>query len=309
MSHFTVLVIGDDVEAKLAPYQENNMGDCPQEYLEFNDVTDEEKKYYEEKIVDEEFKKECPTFDIYMNKYCGYEFHKDQKAYWYWHNPNSQWDWYQISWRWGWSFLLKKWVDKSQYPEIDFSWGWSEEEKEKVRKWNYTDQAKVKDIDWDKMKQKEYDRHYKIYNDIVTACWWWIPNPAYTFEECEKMKSVLNEEWKVDYDKVREKYNTQKEIVYYREQTRDIDWASRSPFDYLWFKSVEDFAEKKSNNFFVTYAVITEDWKWHAKWEMGWFGCSSETPDEAQKFNDNYFDTFIKDLDPETLITVVDCHI
>lgn len=42
MSHFTVAVITEkgtekEVDKLLAPYQENNMGDCPQEYLEFNE--------------------------------------------------------------------------------------------------------------------------------------------------------------------------------------------------------------------------------------------------------------------------------
>ena len=47
MSHFTVLVIGDNVEEQLAPYQENNMGDCPEEYMEFNDREQECRKEYE----------------------------------------------------------------------------------------------------------------------------------------------------------------------------------------------------------------------------------------------------------------------
>lgn len=36
MSHFPVAVISEkleDVERLMAPYQENNMGDCPKEYL------------------------------------------------------------------------------------------------------------------------------------------------------------------------------------------------------------------------------------------------------------------------------------
>jgi hypothetical protein len=41
VSHFLVLVVGDDVEGQLAPFQENNNGDCPQEYLAFNDCTEE----------------------------------------------------------------------------------------------------------------------------------------------------------------------------------------------------------------------------------------------------------------------------
>lgn len=60
MSHFTVLLVLEDVltrddhkiqpliEEAMAPFQENNMGDCPREYLEFNDEEDEYRKQYEE---------------------------------------------------------------------------------------------------------------------------------------------------------------------------------------------------------------------------------------------------------------------
>jgi hypothetical protein len=41
VSHFVVIVIGDDFEKQLAPYQENNMCDCPQQYLKFFDVEPE----------------------------------------------------------------------------------------------------------------------------------------------------------------------------------------------------------------------------------------------------------------------------
>lgn len=49
MSHFTVLVVGkipEDVEDQLAPYQENNMGDCPEEFLQFEDKEDYLKEQY-----------------------------------------------------------------------------------------------------------------------------------------------------------------------------------------------------------------------------------------------------------------------
>jgi hypothetical protein len=65
MSHFTVLVKVDkdrlekhdgNLEAAvgelLAPYQENNMGDCPREYMEFNDVEDEYREEFETKTVE-----------------------------------------------------------------------------------------------------------------------------------------------------------------------------------------------------------------------------------------------------------------
>ena len=61
---------------------------------------------------------------------------------------------------------------------------------------------------------------------------------------------------------------------------------------------------------FSTFAVITPDGKWYEKGEMGWFGCSSTTPDEDTVWHDNYYDTFIKPaLENGWWLTVVDCHI
>lgn len=35
--HFPVLVVGENIDGQLAPFQENNMGDCPDQYLEKDD--------------------------------------------------------------------------------------------------------------------------------------------------------------------------------------------------------------------------------------------------------------------------------
>ena len=47
MSHFTVLVVGDNPELQLAPFQENNMGDCPREYMSFHNSEIEYQKDWE----------------------------------------------------------------------------------------------------------------------------------------------------------------------------------------------------------------------------------------------------------------------
>ena len=57
MSHFTVAVFIDGkedleylecrLEKMLAPYQENNMGDCPKEYMEFHSSYKEHRAEYE----------------------------------------------------------------------------------------------------------------------------------------------------------------------------------------------------------------------------------------------------------------------
>lgn len=72
-------------------------------------------------------------------------------------------------------------------------------------------------------------------------------------------------------------------------KVRDVDWESM--------------------NDFITYAVITPDGKWHSKGEMGWFGFSSESKNEAELWKQTYKQNFIDTANPEWTITIVDCHI
>ena len=57
MSHFSVAIIteGKPTEGRiakaLAPYQENNEGDCPKEYVEFYSTTQERKEEYETSTI------------------------------------------------------------------------------------------------------------------------------------------------------------------------------------------------------------------------------------------------------------------
>lgn len=60
---------------------------------------------------------------------------------------------------------------------------------------------------------------------------------------------------------------------------------------------------------FSTFAVVTPDGEWHEKGTMGWFGCSSETPEEARSWEEHYKERFIDTADPDWIITIVDCHI
>ena len=60
---------------------------------------------------------------------------------------------------------------------------------------------------------------------------------------------------------------------------------------------------------FSTFAVITPDGAWHSRGKMGWWGCSSETPEEAREWEDSYQRRFLDSADPEWYVTIVDCHI
>ena len=60
---------------------------------------------------------------------------------------------------------------------------------------------------------------------------------------------------------------------------------------------------------FSTFAVVTPDGAWHEKGRMGWFGCSSETPDEAKDWEEHYKERFLDTADPDWQLDIIDCHI
>ena len=60
---------------------------------------------------------------------------------------------------------------------------------------------------------------------------------------------------------------------------------------------------------FITYAVITPDGVWHSVGDMGWFGISSESYEEARDWENHYRERFIDTADPDWILTIVDCHI
>lgn len=145
MSHFLLGVLTrtgseEEVERLLAPFQENNNGDCPDEYLAFNDTEDENRREYESGgtsyVVtadgqrrlpwDEAFRVPGPigighgthadppgssrlhipyretfaTFENYMADWCGQVRDRRMGKYGYWENPNAKWDWWSIGGRW-----------------------------------------------------------------------------------------------------------------------------------------------------------------------------------------------------------------
>lgn len=223
--HFTTLVIGEDFEEKMAPYQENNMWDCPSQYLEFD--TEISKEEYE-KMSDEEKKETRENYD-----------EKDWN-YWYFYNPNSFWDWYEIGWRWAGFFKLKEDVPKDKYNNPNFSWGWDEESRQEILKtWN-VDQAEVQDIDFEWMKKDEYNKYYNHFSQILER-YWEIPkkqNWNFTKEDIEKWQEIRKKE-------IRNKNNS----IWYLWNLEDYQ-----------FNTAEEYANFHSKNFINVYYILDENW-------------------------------------------------
>lgn len=57
-----------------------------------------------------------------------------------------------------------------------------------------------------------------------------------------------------------------------------------------------------------SYAILTEKDEWIEPGQMGWFGCSSATPEAEGSFHRVYKEV-IENADPEHYVVVIDCHI
>ena len=165
--HFSIIVAGDNYEEQLAPFQENNMDDCPEEYLEF--YVDGESYPTREEAEEAVGKQKC-----------------DEEGYWT--NPNSHWDWYVVGGRYQRKFLPKDGVEYDvgsasvfEDPDPRFA--------AKIRKG---------DIDFDRMKKEWTDRLIKTWNrlmeilgDISTN---WAPSTAYDFHDEKERKKYWEQD-------------------------------------------------------------------------------------------------------------------
>ncbi len=64
----------------------------------------------------------------------------------------------------------------------------------------------------------------------------------------------------------------------------------------------------KNQASFTTYALVTPDGEWHEKGQMGWFGMSSDTGEDEDKWVEGFAD-LIKSCDENYYAVMVDCHI
>ena len=295
MSHFSVLVIGDDVEAALAPFQENNMGDCPKAYLAFNDIEDEHRQEYETESVemvrlpngelvlpwDERFrvpgtigtgggthkappelarvqvpfKEKYESFEVFMFDWCGHQKRDPEK-----HRYGS-WENQHRKWDWwevGGRFsktLKLKPGGTGVFMECGEGFGAPRMLRETTE--GFVDQARLKCIDWEGMRQRRLAEHAQWYSEF----------------ERKKLEGEDVRFLRYSYD-IKEG------------QTRE---------EYI--RGAERFS----------VFAVAKDGKWFERGKMGWWACVSNEKDPVKWAKE--LEAMLSDLPPDSLLTIVDCHI
>ena len=276
MSHFTVIVFGDDVVEKLEPYWELDLSQDEMKEDEravFQDETEKVKKRFEEEIQEmvvlpngkrvfsweDKNNEAVETVKIKTS-----EIYKDWKEFakeWfdyvidgdccgYYSNPNAQWDWYVVGGRWRGFFIHKK---NPQYPD------------DIVLKSN----ASLFSSDELKCHKRACDIIRKCDIDIETM-------QRIAVERAE-------ESWKLA------RGNKQQQFIHGVEEGITL----------------REHLEGVRKGALVPFAMIDMDGNWHEKGNMGWFGISTNEKDDWNSIFMEYFNS----VPEETLLTLVDCHI
>jgi hypothetical protein len=269
MSHYTVLVIGPDIERQLAPFQENNMGDCPREYMEFIEDADGD--------VDEITGKKG-----------------------YWENPNAKWDWYRIGGRWSGFFRLKHGVTAAApTPGYEVRMGLQDAPAE-----NTADSVCKGDIDFEGMRADA--RHdAALEYDYVSSLFAGLP--AHTAWETIRAKHEGNHEAaRKEYwsQPGLAKWNEATKLPSEERRKLPADVTFGDPDKYLC--SREEYLTRAANLCGTTFAVL-KDGKWYERGKMGWWATVTNEKD-AETWT-AMFANLIDSLPDDTLLTVVDCHI
>ena len=284
MSHFTVLVIWDNPEKQLAPFQENNMDDCPKEYLKYCVYDKDWNKHRFD--TEEDFKK---SWIIPEDEDWGYR-----------ENPNAKWDYYQLWGRWIGAFKLKPNVDTNSYSRSEPSFFCSSEQIESSSKEGRCDQAHKGEIDLEFMYQEELKEKIKAFS--------WV------FEHYENKIPIVHKKWKNlveeysdDINKAREIYNNQKEVIDFNSlcEEKQRFFCKTLLEDFEWFTSVEEYAQSICS-WFSTFAVIKDGMRYE-KGEMGRWGTVSNQKDS--KTRQSEFKKLLEEVPEDTLLSVYDCHI
>lgn len=324
MSHFTVLVIGDNVEAQLQPYHEFECTGTDDQYVQNIDKTQE--------IRDRMNGIETGNYNHETNKYeDGEPESLDEALAWYGledrvveseddldlegehkygyaivkndvlvkavdrTNPNKKWDWYLVGGRWT-GFLKLKSNALGLVGEPGLMTPKAES--------GYADQAMYGDIDWLGMRTEAAIRaqaRYRMLSDFFGGS---IPVLEKTWKQLQADESLT-------WDERRAVYHSQEPLRKIQSGARDTSnpelrdllmWLDYESF----MMNEEQYVVRAWDKALSTFAIV-KDSVWYEKGSMGWFATVSNEMEE-----DAWLAKYNKLLDscqPNTLLSVVDCHI
>ena len=313
MSHFSVAIItegkptGERIAKALAPYQENNKGDCPKKYMEFHSTTQERKEEYETSTIRRVKLANGTLVSPYNHILCD-EVTKEEyeKAI-----EEGKRDQYSFTDK----YRRKKDLAKigaieveipckELYPTFeDFMKDWCEEKKdEETNDYGYWENPNAK-WDWWQVGGR-FSGILKVANERATG--------HYIKANSARIKDCVFPDYQEKYDRAIRfwelKVEEQPPVTPSDEEIINDFYFCFYRTSYFTdkYKNKEEYAEATA--LFHTYAIIDKSGKWISSGRMGWFGVSLEDENELE-FIRNYRKNVFDNAGDNDYITIVDCHI
>lgn len=296
MSHFAVLVIGEDYDYQLAPFHEYEYTGQLDEFVQYvaEDI-DKQKEIYE-KYAQEynsfaEFLKD-EGFSLYnggeipLNNYFTTDANGEVQGIFRFTNPNAKWDWYVLGGRWNGFFKLKP--DTPENKEFVGEPGVFGNSREDYS--HRSDHTQKKYVDVEFMVNEAKEESEKVFDQVIEAV------GEYPLPDIKTWEEVASGEYSKEK---REEYFNQEPVRKLREISPFLKYK-----DFMCSK--EEYIEKNKYNRFMTFAVV-KDRKWYERGEMGWWGLASNEKEQGT-WEEEFIDIW-DSIDDDEWISAVDCHI
>lgn len=322
MSHFTVLVIGDNVDEQLAPYDENLEVDPYKEV----EAASAKAFWATARLQGLGVLGPDPTAEevvaAYLNEWHeggGDEplFVEDGKImHWSTYSPNSKWDWYMIGGRWSGFFALKEGADEKWATLVRP--GDPGAESPFLR----SDQAPKGQIDFDGMRAEALVKAAVKHAAVREA----VEGIALPTESLDSLRTreigliaqACGHDGVASMDALTaedlEQADERARRLYYQHPWRVAAresgglWLS-DPFEEFCFDTPDPEAEylrRRAAAVGRTFAVV-KDGVWYEQGQMGWFAVATDEKDESAW--DDQVRLLLDGLPDDTLLTLVDAHI
>lgn len=303
MSHFTVLVIGDDYEGQLAPFDEEIR---VEPYRSYEHDTEWLYRVYESEVPEGE----RPTIEALI-EWLNVRWEEEDNPYaidelgvyrMSTYNPSSKWDWHTVGGRWtGYFKLTQAALDNVETEAALGRPGTFGNEPT-----HDADVVRRGDVDAEAMRAtrgdaagSRWDRAHALFEGLEEADSW----------------QAVRERNGENHEAARNEYHEQPRVMAAREHDEQARKEERHEDVLLgWSDGVEEFqvsreqyVQQARDHAICPYAYLHEG-VWFAPGEMGWWGMSTDTEEDSARFAREFNELF-DSLPDDTVLTLVDCHI
>jgi hypothetical protein len=224
---------------------------------------------------------------------------------WSTYNPLSKWDWYAVGGRWSGYFQAKPDARPQDIIAVDYRGVFGDQAPPPEP--GQCDGGRKRALDLDGMREAaaaKAEADWNAYAAVVFGTEPALPWKVFV----EKVDRSGNSGYTID--EARRDYREQSRIVAIQSAPDYKEAFLFNPHDEFDPFTRDEYVKRMRDNALTGYATLDTvfDGGWIAAGEMGWFGMSSDTPDDKADYGARMA-SYIDKLGDEDWLVMVDCHI